>query len=120
MTGLFFLLVFLCGNACVFGDEPPCNRFSFAEQLLEKVVRLEFTVEKTREKFFNEMERVEKKLKAEKADTMKLVHEVKQELNRVADTKFASLSSELTKVNDEISSFADSKVFFNCHCFYDG
>ena len=42
---LFFAIVFFCSNIWVFGQEPHCNKFSFEEQLLEKMVRLEFKVE---------------------------------------------------------------------------
>ena len=36
---------FLCGNVNVNGQEPHCNKFSFEEQLLEKMVRMEIKVE---------------------------------------------------------------------------
>ena len=38
-------MVFFGSNILVFGQEPHCNKFSFEEQLLEKMVRLEFKVE---------------------------------------------------------------------------
>ena len=78
-------MVFFGRNILVFGEKPHCNKFSFEEQLLEKMVRLEFKVEN----MFNSISKSQ-------SDIEDLALKVKKELDVISEEK-EGMILELTK-----------------------
>ena len=130
---LFFVMVFFFNNILVFGQEPHCNKFSFEEQLLEKMVRLEFKVEnmvnsisksqsdivdlalkvnKELDVILKEKERMASQLTEHKTDTGKQIVDVGKEMaHQLNDftNKMVRFSGDLQEVRNQTASNTEGK-----------
>ena len=133
--GLFFIKLFFCSNILVlaYSEEPHCNKFSFEEQLLEKMVRLEFKVEnmfnsisksqsdiedlalkvyKELDVILKEKERMMSQLTEHKTDTGKQIVDVGKEMaHQLKDfkNKMVRLSGDLEELRNQTASNTEGK-----------
>ena len=132
---LFFIIIFFSSNILVFGQEPHCNKFSFEEQLLEKMVRLEFKVENMfngisksqsdivdlalkvnnqLDVILKEKERMMSQLTEHKTDTGKQIVDVGKEMaHQLNDfkNKIARFSGDLQELRNQTASSTEGKQY---------
>ena len=132
---LFLIFLFFCSNILVFGQEPHCNKFSFEEQLLEKMVRLEFKVEnmfnsiskshsdiedlalkvnKELDVILKEKERMISQLTEHKTDTSKQIVDVRKEMAHQLndfENKIVHFSGDLQKLRNQTASRTEGKLY---------
>jgi len=71
---VLFCLIFLCGS---FASEPKCSKFDYDERTLEKVIRMELTIERLLAE--------NKEVKQRTADTLNTLQQERQEMKQTME-----------------------------------
>ncbi|XP_045187638.2 uncharacterized protein LOC123545381 [Mercenaria mercenaria] len=99
--GAKFFVLFLISGSCA---EPICSKFAYEEQLLEKMVRTEFNVEKmdkNMKETSNLVQNYLQQLRANWSQISKEFQEKKEALQAIIDINKAKVTKELDKMQKE-------------------